>query len=198
MPSSLCTSWTGSCAGSSQHPAPCSPAHVQAPALPTPWNVGIQAHLKCHPTYVHCHLMDGDLPHSMDHMRNVVSACHHQWEMCGPEITATITAKVCTYWDMQNMEEDKVRPQQEKQLHVLAKATPSCPPARPALLHTHFQHNLLLSYSTTLCPSCTAPSPAGQIPDAASFLSTAYRNMLGQQTQNGQNLVIEAVFKSLC
>jgi hypothetical protein len=53
--------------------------------------------------------MDGGLPQSMDHMRNAMSARHCQWEMSGPEIAATITAKVRTYWDMQNTEEDKVR-----------------------------------------------------------------------------------------
>jgi len=38
------------------------------------------------------------------------------------------------------------------------------------LLHTHFQHNLLLSHSTPLRPSRTTPSPAGQTPDAAPVL----------------------------
>jgi hypothetical protein len=107
---------------------------------------------------------------SIDHMRNAMSARHHQWEMSGPEIAATITAKVCTYWDMQNMEEDKVRLQQEKRLRVLAKAIPSYPLAGPALLHTHFQYNLLLSHSTPLRPLCTAPSPTRKTPDAAPVL----------------------------
>jgi hypothetical protein len=31
-----------------------------------------------------------------------------------------------------------------------------------------------------------------------SFLSTTYWNTLGQQSQNGQNLVIKVVFKTLC
>jgi hypothetical protein len=110
------------------------------------------------------------LESSTDHMRNAVSTHHHQWEMSGPEIAATITAKVCTYWNMQNAEEDKVRLQQEKRLRVLAKATPSYPPAGPALLHTYFQHNLLLSHSTPLCPSRTAPSPTGKTPDVAPVL----------------------------
>ena len=44
---------------------------------------------------------------------------------------------------------------------------PSYLPVGPALLHTHFQHNLLLSHSTPLRPSRTAPSPSGQTPGAA-------------------------------
>jgi mediator of RNA polymerase II transcription subunit 13 len=44
---------------------------------------------------------------------------------------------------------------------------PSYFPVGPALLHTHFQHNLLLSQSIPLRPSRTAPSPSGQTPGAA-------------------------------
>jgi helicase SWR1 len=58
-----------------------------------------------------------------DHVLNAVSARHRQRETSGPEIAATIAAKVRTYWDVQNAKEDKVRLQQEKQLRVLAKAT---------------------------------------------------------------------------
>jgi hypothetical protein len=43
--------------------------------------------------------------------------------MSGPEIAATIAAKVRTYWDVQNAKEGRVKLQQEKQLRVLAKAT---------------------------------------------------------------------------
>jgi mediator of RNA polymerase II transcription subunit 13, fungi type len=44
---------------------------------------------------------------------------------------------------------------------------PSYLPRGPSLLHTHFQHNLLLGLSTPLRPSRTAPSPSGQTPGAA-------------------------------
>jgi len=44
---------------------------------------------------------------------------------------------------------------------------PSYLPVGPTLLHTHFQHNLLLGQSTPLYPSRTAPSPSGQTPGAA-------------------------------
>jgi helicase SWR1 len=46
-----------------------------------------------------------------------------QRETSGPEIAATIAAKVRTYWDMQNAKEGRVRLQQEKQLRALAKTT---------------------------------------------------------------------------
>ena len=44
---------------------------------------------------------------------------------------------------------------------------PSYPPAGPALLHTYFQHNLLLGHSTPLRPLRTALSPSGQTSGAA-------------------------------
>jgi helicase SWR1 len=56
-----------------------------------------------------------------DHVLNAVR--HRQRETSGPEIAATIAAKVRTYWDVQNAKEGKVRLQQEKQLRALAKAT---------------------------------------------------------------------------
>jgi hypothetical protein len=117
--------------------------------------VGSERNIKHHPTYVHRHLMDGDLPQSIDHMRNAVSTRHRQWEMSGPEITATIIAKMSTYWDMQNMEEDKVRLHQEKRLHVLAKATPSYPwPDQLCCIHT----SNTTSYSATAHP-CAHRTP---------------------------------------
>lgn len=58
-----------------------------------------------------------------DHVLNAVSARHRQRETSGPEIAATIAAKVRTYWDVQNAKEGKVKLQQEKQLRALAKAT---------------------------------------------------------------------------
>jgi len=48
---------------------------------------------------------------------------HRQHETSGPEIAATIAAKVRTYWDLQNAKEGRVRVQHEKQLRALAKAT---------------------------------------------------------------------------
>ena len=44
---------------------------------------------------------------------------------------------------------------------------PSYFPVGPALLHTQFQHHLLLAQSTPLRPSRAAPSPSGQTPGAA-------------------------------
>jgi len=59
-----------------------------------------------------------------DHILNAVRARYRvQRETSGPEIAATIAAKVRTYWDMQNAKEGRVRLQQEKQLRVLAKTT---------------------------------------------------------------------------
>lgn len=58
-----------------------------------------------------------------DHVLDAVRARYHQRETSGPEIAATIAAKVRTYWDLQNAKEGRVRLQQEKQLRVLAKAT---------------------------------------------------------------------------
>lgn len=58
-----------------------------------------------------------------DHVLNAVSARHRQRETSGPEIAATIAAKVRTYWDVQNAKESRVKLQQEKQLRALAKAT---------------------------------------------------------------------------
>ena len=43
---------------------------------------------------------------------------------------------------------------------------PSYLPAGPALLHTRFQHSLLLEHCTPLRPSPAAPSPSGQTPSA--------------------------------
>ena len=58
-----------------------------------------------------------------DHVLDAVRAHYHQRETSGPEIAATIAAKVRTYWDLQNAKEGRVKLQQEKQLRVLAKAT---------------------------------------------------------------------------
>ena len=58
-----------------------------------------------------------------DHVLDAVRARYHQRETSGPEIAATIAAKVRTHWDLQNAKEGRVRLQQEKQLRVLAKAT---------------------------------------------------------------------------
>jgi helicase SWR1 len=58
-----------------------------------------------------------------DHVLNAVRSRHRQRETSGPEIAATIAAKVRTYWEAQNAKEGRVRVQQEKQLRVLAKAT---------------------------------------------------------------------------
>ena len=44
---------------------------------------------------------------------------------------------------------------------------PSYLPLGPTLLHTHFQHSLLLTVSTPLRPSHAAPSPSVQTPSAA-------------------------------
>ena len=44
---------------------------------------------------------------------------------------------------------------------------PSYLPPGPTLLHTHFQHSLLLALSTPLRPSHAAPSPSVQTPGAA-------------------------------
>ena len=44
---------------------------------------------------------------------------------------------------------------------------PSYLPLGPTLLHTHFQHSLLLALSTPLRPSHAAPSPSVQTPTAA-------------------------------
>lgn len=58
-----------------------------------------------------------------DHVLDAVRAHYHQRETSGPEIAATIAAKVRTYWDLQNAKEGRVKLQQEKQLRALAKAT---------------------------------------------------------------------------
>ena len=59
-----------------------------------------------------------------DHILDAVRARHRgQRETSGPEIAATIAAKVRTYWDLQNAKEGRVRLQQEKQLRALAKTT---------------------------------------------------------------------------
>jgi helicase SWR1 len=58
-----------------------------------------------------------------DHVLNAVRARHRHRETTGPEIAATIAAKVRTYWEAQNAKEGRVKVQQEKQLRVLAKAT---------------------------------------------------------------------------
>jgi helicase SWR1 len=58
-----------------------------------------------------------------DHVLNAIRIRHRQRETSGPEITATIAAKVRTYWDLQNAKEGRVRVQHEKQLRALAKAT---------------------------------------------------------------------------
>jgi helicase SWR1 len=58
------------------------------------------------------------------HILDAVRARYHgQRETSGPEIAATIAAKVRTYWDLQNAKEGRVRLQQEKQLRALAKTT---------------------------------------------------------------------------
>ena len=56
-----------------------------------------------------------------DHVLDAIRV--RQRETSGPEITATIAAKVRTYWDLQNAKEGKVRVQHEKQLRALAKST---------------------------------------------------------------------------
>jgi helicase SWR1 len=58
-----------------------------------------------------------------DHILDAVRARHRQRETSGPEIAATIAAKVRMYWDLQNAKEGKVKLQQEKQLRALAKTT---------------------------------------------------------------------------
>jgi helicase SWR1 len=58
-----------------------------------------------------------------DHILDAVRARYRHRETSGPEIAATIAAKVRTYWDLQNAKEGKVRVQQEKQLRALAKTT---------------------------------------------------------------------------
>ena len=58
-----------------------------------------------------------------DHVLDAVRARYRHRETSGPEIAATIAAKVRAYWDMQNVKEGKVRVQQEKQLRALAKTT---------------------------------------------------------------------------
>lgn len=56
-----------------------------------------------------------------DHVLDAIRV--RQRETSGPEIAATIAAKVRTYWDLQNAKEGKIRVQHEKQLRALAKAT---------------------------------------------------------------------------
>ena len=59
-----------------------------------------------------------------DHILDAVRTRYRgQREPSGPEIAATIAAKVRTYWDIQNAKEGRVRLQQEKQLRALAKTT---------------------------------------------------------------------------
>jgi helicase SWR1 len=58
-----------------------------------------------------------------DHVLDAVRTRYRHRETSGPEIAATIAAKVRAYWDMQNVKEGKVRVQQEKQLRALAKTT---------------------------------------------------------------------------
>jgi helicase SWR1 len=59
-----------------------------------------------------------------DHILDAVRTRYRrQREISGPEIAATIAAKVRTYWDLQNAKEGRVRLQQEKQLRALAKTT---------------------------------------------------------------------------
>jgi helicase SWR1 len=58
-----------------------------------------------------------------DHILDAVRARHRPRETSGPEIAATIAAKVRVYWDLQNAKEGKVKLQQEKQLRALAKTT---------------------------------------------------------------------------
>ncbi len=58
-----------------------------------------------------------------DHVLDAIRVRHRQRETSGPEIAATIAAKVRTYWDLQNAKKGKVRVQHEKQLRALAKAT---------------------------------------------------------------------------
>lgn len=61
---------------------------------------------------------------SWDHILDAVRARYRgQRETSGPEIAATIAAKVRTYWDLQNAKEGRVKLQQEKQLRALAKTT---------------------------------------------------------------------------
>ena len=58
------------------------------------------------------------------HILDAVCARYRgQRETSGPEIAASIAAKVRTYWDLQNAKEGRVRLQQEKQLRALAKTT---------------------------------------------------------------------------
>ena len=59
-----------------------------------------------------------------DHILNAVRARYRgQRETSGPEIAATIAAKVRMYWELQNAKEGRVKLQQEKQLRALAKTT---------------------------------------------------------------------------
>ncbi|KAI9441528.1 helicase SWR1 [Lactarius indigo] len=58
-----------------------------------------------------------------DHVLDAIRVRHRQRETSGPEIAATIAAKVRMYWDVQNAKKGKVRVQHEKQLRALAKAT---------------------------------------------------------------------------
>jgi helicase SWR1 len=58
-----------------------------------------------------------------DHVLDAVRARYRHRETSGPEIAATIAAKVRAYWDLQNAKEGRVRVQQEKQLRALAKTT---------------------------------------------------------------------------
>jgi len=59
-----------------------------------------------------------------DHVLDAVRARYRQRETSsGPEIAATIAAKVRTYWELQNAKEGRMRLQQEKQLRALAKTT---------------------------------------------------------------------------
>ena len=62
-------------------------------------------------------------PDPWDHVLNAIRIRHRQRETSGPEIAATIAAKIRTYWDLQNAKEGRVRVQHEKQLRALAKAT---------------------------------------------------------------------------
>ena len=59
------------------------------------------------------------------------------------------------------------------------------------MLHTHFQHNLLLSHSTPLRQLRTAPSPAGQTPDAAPVLvptPVSPTTLLGTASEKSKSL----------
>lgn len=59
-----------------------------------------------------------------DHILNAVRTRYRgQRETSGPEIAATIAAKVRLYWELQNAKEGRVKLQQEKQLRALAKTT---------------------------------------------------------------------------